>query len=112
MNKKEEILININSCKDLLTVADAVEVFCRTWYSLEKSTVAFEKVIKKVSKKAWIEFANTLLLSYLSALYLNCDIDEEEQIERLEELTEVFEGIIETIDIVRDEDTSSKKYDA
>ena len=112
MDKKEEMLIKINKCKDKLTVADAAEAFCTTWYGLEKSTDSFKDVIDKVDEKAWIKFANAILISYLSALYLNCDIDEKEQTKRVDEVGKAFASNIKAVAIARKEDPSKKTYDA
>lgn len=112
IDKKKEMLIEINKCKDTLTVAEAAEAFCTTWYGLEKSAESFKEIIKKVDKKTWIKFANTILISYLSSLYLNCDIDEEEQMKRIEDIGEAFSDNIKSIAISKKETVSNKNYDA
>ena len=103
MNKKEELLIKIHDCENTIEVSEVSEIFVQCITGLEKRVDGVKRIKSKIEEGEWNALINSISLTFLGAIYINCDITDEEKRKRALEFTNAFADSVKGMSISRKE---------
>ena len=103
MDKKEELLIKIHDCESKIEVGDATDIFVQCIAGLEKRVDGVKRIKSKIEQGEWNALINSISLTFLGALYINCDIPDEEKKKRALEFADAFADTVKGVSIARKE---------
>lgn len=90
LDPRFEFCKKVVMCYDLIKVSDASHIFLETLKKISTDNSYCRSIKEKVGEEEWTKFEMSLVLSFYSALYVNCEVPNSVKHQRIKEIMNAF----------------------